>query len=91
MKKIVLSGRARRKLKKLDPQIAYKIIEAIETLPALCRHAALTGKLTGCYKFRVDDWRIIYMMDGDEIKVLNIGNRKDIYAKTASMNIGGLR
>jgi mRNA interferase RelE/StbE len=35
--------------------------------------------LHGYKKFRVGDYRVIYRLDGEEIKILIIGHRKDIY------------
>jgi len=33
----------------------------------------------GSYKFRVGDYRVIFDLEGDEIIVLRVGHRKEIY------------
>jgi len=40
----------------------------------------LRGSLKGYRKLRVENWRVIYrVVDDKEIRILAIGNRKDVY------------
>lgn len=39
----------------------------------------LRGTLSGYRKLRVGDWRIIYRIVDKEIRIIAIGNRKDVY------------
>jgi len=39
----------------------------------------LRGSLKAYRKLRVGDWRIIYMIVYKEIRIIAIGNRKDVY------------
>ncbi len=39
----------------------------------------LRGSLRGYRKLRVGDWRIIYRIVGEQIRIIAIGNRKDVY------------
>jgi len=39
----------------------------------------LRGSLRGYRKLRVGDWRIIYKIVDKEIRIIAIGNRKDVY------------
>ena len=39
----------------------------------------LRGSLKGYRKLRVGDWRIIYRITDKEIRIIAIGNRKDVY------------
>lgn len=39
----------------------------------------LRGSLRGYRKLRVGDWRIIYRIVDKEIRIIAIGNRKDVY------------
>lgn len=39
----------------------------------------LRGSLRGYRKLRVGDWRIIYRIIDKEIRIIAIGNRKDVY------------
>jgi mRNA interferase RelE/StbE len=42
----------------------------------------LRGTLSGYRKLRVGDWRIIYRIVDKEIRIIAIGNRKDVYKFT---------
>ena len=33
----------------------------------------------GTYRFRIGDWRVIFDIDGENIVILRVGHRKDIY------------
>ncbi|HDM76723.1 MAG TPA: type II toxin-antitoxin system RelE/ParE family toxin [Deltaproteobacteria bacterium] len=47
------------------------------------RHAQkLTDDRLGSYRFRIGDYRVIFDIEGDEIVVLRVGHRKDIYKRT---------
>ena len=39
----------------------------------------LRGTLSSYRKLRVGDWRIIYRIVDKEIRIISIGNRKDVY------------
>jgi len=39
----------------------------------------LRYSLSGYRRLRVGDWRIIYKINGNIIRIVKIGNRKDIY------------
>ena len=39
----------------------------------------LRGTLSGYRKLRVGDWRIIYRIVDKEIRIIAIGNRKEVY------------
>jgi len=39
----------------------------------------LKYSLFGLRRLRVGDWRIIYRINGNDVEIINIGNRKDIY------------
>jgi len=41
----------------------------------------LRDSLAGYMRLRVGDYRIIYKIEDDNVKILKIGNRKDVYAK----------
>jgi len=42
----------------------------------------LTDDRLGSYRFRIGDYRVIFDIEGDEIVVLRVGHRKDIYKRT---------
>ena len=67
-----------RKLPKIEAarilnQIEETLIKNPESTPVLRRQFA------GLRKFRVGDYRVIYALLGDDILILRIGHRRDVY------------
>jgi mRNA interferase RelE/StbE len=56
-------------------EIEAELDEKAETYPAL------KGPFAGLRKFRSRDYRVIYAILGDDVLILRIGHRKDIYRK----------
>lgn len=74
-------------LSRLPRNIKDTIRRAIET--RLIPNPYLTGEplrqsLKGHRKLRVSDYRVIYRIQDDEIIVLKIGHRKEVYSKVFS-------
>jgi mRNA interferase RelE/StbE len=65
----------------LDTREARRILDRLEK--ELRHHPetypTLKGDYAGLRKLRVGDYRVIYTILGDEVLVLRIGNRKDVY------------
>lgn len=86
---IVYSHVAEKELGKLPKQIAKRIVSKIldnaSQQNVLARAKALTGKFDGSYRYRVGDYRVIFMLDDNGsivvLTVLNIKHRKEIYKK----------
>lgn len=80
-----LTGKATKKLSKLDKTIQKLIASFFNELVSLndpmSKGRALTGKLSGLWRYRVSDYRIICKVEGKTITilVLDIGHRKEIY------------
>lgn len=72
-------------LKKLDKPTARRIMDALDRLaesPTPQAHCkALTGELTGLWRYRVGNYRVILDLDQGELIILalNAGNRSKIY------------
>jgi len=67
---------------RLSPNIAARIENAIinRLLVNPVKYGFyLRGSLKGYRKLRVGDWRIIYRIVDKEIRIIAIGNRKDVY------------
>ncbi|WP_278972279.1 type II toxin-antitoxin system RelE family toxin [Mobiluncus mulieris] len=85
MKKIVLSDEAEKWLRKADPYVASLIRDALKGIAQLdnprSRGKALTGNLSGLWRYRVRDYRIICDITGEEllIGVVKIDKRSDVY------------
>ncbi len=84
---IVYSHVAERELEKLSKQIARRIVSKIldnaSQQNVLARAKTLTGKFSGSYRYRVGDYRVIFIINEKGsivvLTVLNIKHRKDIY------------
>ncbi len=77
---------ARKQLKKIDRQIARRILDFMDERVAVADDPrqtgkALTGPLGNFWRYRVGDYRIICDIQDGELCVLvvEIGNRKEIY------------
>lgn len=75
-------------LKKLDRQVAKRIIKKIELLaknPKLLRYQVkyLPEDLAGLEKYRIGDWRILFWVDHKkkEIALYGVEHRKSIYKR----------
>jgi mRNA interferase RelE/StbE len=81
--KIVYKKSVHRDLKKLDKQEASNILDQIEN--DLSAHPAsfpvLKGKFSGLRKYRVGDYRVIYVILEADVVILRIGHRREIYKK----------
>lgn len=78
---IVYKKSVQRDLKKLSRAEAHRVLQQIEEELSKKAHAypVLKGQFAGLRKYRVGDCRVIYALMGDEVLVLRIGHRKDVY------------
>jgi mRNA interferase RelE/StbE len=84
--KIELSDNAISNLKTLDKIIQKRIIKFIKVRLETHENprrigSSLKGKLSGLWKYRIGDYRLICKIDDSiiEILVIHIGHRKNIY------------
>ena len=82
--KIIWHREALDDLKRLDKPVRQKIFERIETY--LSKDPVGLGKplrqnLSGMFRYRYGDYRIIYIVDmlEESITILEVGHRKEIY------------
>lgn len=71
-------------LAEITKTIAQRILDKIHWLSANCgalTPAALAGDLTGIYKLRVGDYRVLYTLNNDarSVCILRIRHRRDVY------------
>ncbi len=68
-------------LSRLDKRDAKRILDKIEkdlkSQPE--QHPSLKGEFEGLRKLRVGDFRIIYSVIDNDVTVLRMGNRRDVY------------
>ena len=79
------SPAAQKALRKLDRQTSGRILtrlaEISELEDAHSRGKALTGKLTGLWRYRVGDYRLIASIEDGRftVLILRVGHRREIY------------
>lgn len=74
-------------LPKIPQNVKETIRKAIET--RLISDPSLVGEplrrsLKGYRKLRIGDYRVIYRIKGNEVIILKIGHRREVYAKALS-------
>ncbi len=83
--KIEVSAKADKSLRKLDRQVARKIVAALAELAELddprSRGKALTGNLVGLWRYRVGDYRLLCLIDDEVLVVLvvDVAHRSKVY------------
>ena len=81
--RILYKKSVERDLKKLGTIEAKKVISKLEK--ELSKKAdsypSLKGQFAGLRKYRFADYRVIHAILADEVLVLRIGHRKDIYKR----------
>ena len=80
---IVYKKSVERDLKKLSKAEVHRVLNQVEK--ELSKKAdtypVLKGQFAGLRKYRVGDYRVIYVILGDDVLVLRIGHRKEVYKK----------
>ncbi len=81
MYKILLTKRAIKDLEKLDNSVKEHIGSKLKILmeDPLINIKKLSNPSIGTYRIRIGDYRVIYDIEQENIVVLRIGHRKDIY------------
>lgn len=79
---------ARAQLRKLDGQVARRILDYMDERVALSEDPRRTGKLLtgplgGLWRYRVGDCRVVCDVQEAAVRVLvvRIGNRRDVYRR----------
>ncbi|MBF0336907.1 MAG: type II toxin-antitoxin system RelE/ParE family toxin [Nitrospirae bacterium] len=78
---LVYTSRAQRDIKKLEPKIKNSIEKAMLKLKEepFLYSSKLTNPKIGSYRLRVDNYRVIFDIEGWDIVILRVGHRQDIY------------
>ena len=84
---VIYSNNSLRSLKKLDIHTSKRIVlkikeNSLQSNP-LTRAKELTGRLTGKYRYRIGDYRAVFIINSESnlvlLTILNVKHRKDIY------------
>lgn len=80
---LVYTRRAEKDIKKLDPAVKNRIGKAILKLQAnpFLHSDKLSDPAIGTYRFRVSDYWLIFDIEGNDIVVLRVGYRREIYKR----------
>ena len=77
---------ALKELRKLDRQIAARIVTTLETRIAALDNprsigSALVGELAGLWRWRIGDYRVVARIEDETITILvvRIAHRRDVY------------
>ena len=78
------AGPALRELRKLDRQTARRVLRVVTGLAADPRPAgvrALSGQPAGTMRLRVGEFRVVYVIDDGEIRILvvRVAHRREAY------------
>lgn len=85
--KINYTSVAEKELRKLAKEAARrimnKVLENTRQPDILARAKPLTGRFAGAYRYRVGDYRVVFVLEGSGnmivLTVLTIKHRKDVY------------
>lgn len=81
--KILFTEQARKNWQRLDTSIRKQLQKKLDFYlnsgQPLQFAEHLKDPVLGDFRFRIGDWRIIFDVGKDEIIVLRVGHRKDIY------------
>ena len=82
MKEVRLSPEAHAEAMGLPISARTRVLATVERLrhwPEVSGYKRLTGPWAGCYRIRTGDYRIIFHLRDDVIRVVKVGNRRDVY------------
>ncbi len=81
MFEILFTNRALKDLRNFDNNIRKRIIKKIGELnnESVKKSRKLINKKIGQYRFRIGVYRVIFDIEDNNIIILRIGNRKEIY------------
>ena len=83
--KVILTETVKKQLKKLDAAISKCVLDYLEQIELLdnprSRGKALTSNLSGLWRYRVGDYRILCRIRDDKliITVIEIAHRSTVY------------
>nr|QNO55775.1 toxin RelE3 [Methanosarcinales archaeon ANME-1 ERB7] len=81
MYKVVFTKRALKDLENIDKKMQNRIAIKLKgyAKESFISTRKLISQKIGTYRFRIGDYRVIFDIDGENIVILRIGHRRDIY------------
>jgi len=77
--KISYSKTFEKKFAKYDNKLQKKIFEAIQKLPDGDVKKLVGNDIPPIYRLRVSKYRILFYMNNEELKILKVDSRGDVY------------
>jgi mRNA interferase RelE/StbE len=80
---LVYTQRAVRDVRNLEPSAKLRIGKTLLRFreDPLKYAEKITDAKLGSYRFRIGDYRVIFDLEGEDIVILRIGHRRDIYRR----------
>jgi mRNA interferase RelE/StbE len=80
---LVYTKRAIKDIQKLDTDVKERIGKTLSRYKEnpLVYAEKLTESLLGTYRFRIGDYRVVFDIENNEIVVLRVGHRREIYKR----------
>jgi mRNA interferase RelE/StbE len=80
---LVYTRRAIRDIRDLEPVIRPRIGKKLLRYKEdpLKYAEKITDAKLGSYRFRIGDYRVVFDLEGEDIVVLRVGHRRDIYRR----------
>jgi len=81
--RLVYTHRAIKDIEKLDPATRHRIDKALLRFAEdpLVHAEKLIDPRLGTYRFRVGAYRVVFDLEGNDLVVLRVGHRREIYRK----------
>ena len=79
--RLVYTQRAARDISRLHRNIRKRIRKSLERYAEnpFSYARKMTDPALGTYRFRIGEYRVIFDIEGDELVILRVGHRSDIY------------
>ena len=82
MATVILTAEARRAFDKLRPPMRGRVAAVFERLadwPRVSGAKPLTGELSGSFRVRTGDHRVVFSVKGEAVIITRIAIRRDVY------------
>ena len=81
--RLAYTHRAARDIRGLEENVKKRIGKALKRYveEPLKYASKLTDPALGTYRFRIGDYRVVFDIEDEEIVVLRVGHRRDIYRR----------
>ncbi len=84
MSPVVLTLAAQKQMRKLPGGMMRRVndvLQRLESWPIVSGAKPLRGKLSGSYRIRCGDWRVVFHLAGGTVMVSAVDNRRDVYER----------